>query len=848
MRRTTLVSLTAALLSAWTHGSTGLPPSSFGGNPQYTVQSLTTDGVASFTLSPGSGGSSITATFDATGVNTSTSVITTNSPHGLAVGALVSFSTPGGGTLPSGATTTNQYNVNVISSTQLQFYGSSGGNIWRHAVNGQSDFNHLTTQGTGTGNLITDITYREYTNIALGSGSCAGVIATVYTQSSAVKGVYITNPGHGCTTSDTLTIPTLPSPDSGLTGASLAVTQVGLATSRTSARTPFFVQVSAKGIWATSPTGNGTIPFNGYEDLEYSWNFGDPSGTETFTRPTDGATVNANTDQIGPQAMYVYRRPGTFTITVTARGWNGSQPVVATKTQTVTATGGVPTKEVWFNPGGTGGNLGTHADPFTSTNASSSLLTFMDSAPLTKTDWVAHFARGSAFTGGRGLQASASTITGMRLDDCDDYTCVAKYEPNGPGAKPAFNSANDHPILIAPNGTPNVFNDITISNIAFNGSGTNGSFVNSTFGLHTFGYLDNVDITATGVANGSYTDILTGSGAVVGFGLYKVTVTGDAAAQTFGGAAQFVSLSCGVWYGVIGNTVTGGGGSNNPGANHGYYTFDSNFLPRDQVYYAWNTNGLTPSRVYLIKARMSYGGGGTSFIQNYASNINTLIENASETDTYAYTNANAIVDGNGLSSTGGFNAFTIYNGPTQQPSVTIRNNRAWGIANIFNPFSTTPVVTTTSFKVYKNKAYTAVAGVELGNFDSPTACDSAPPQYTCSPWTIPQQVTDNQFKQAAASQPSVFALAFSQFAPAGTAAGSQFLRNQYYASSTGPVTNVFGNWDNGIGGVYSSFGTWKSSTGLDTGTGVNASTFDNTGAIPPGWVTATPSQWSDFGP
>src|ERR1017187_4811943 len=64
----------------------------------------------------------------------------------------------------------------------------------------------------------------------------------------------------------------------------------GIACSRTSGKTPCFIQVSASNITAdTTPAP--------YEDLSYSWNFGDPPGTETFTNPVTGATVNANTDQ-----------------------------------------------------------------------------------------------------------------------------------------------------------------------------------------------------------------------------------------------------------------------------------------------------------------------------------------------------------------------------------------------------------------------------------------------------------------------------------------------------------------------------------------------------------------------
>ena len=87
----------------------------------------------------------------------------------------------------------------------------------------------------------------------------------------------------------------------------------GIVTSRdadvTSALTPYFVQASASAITATGTSAP-------YEDLEYGWDFGDPSGVETFTRPTDGVTVNANTGQIWTEASYVYRSAGTYIITL----------------------------------------------------------------------------------------------------------------------------------------------------------------------------------------------------------------------------------------------------------------------------------------------------------------------------------------------------------------------------------------------------------------------------------------------------------------------------------------------------------------------------------------------------
>jgi hypothetical protein len=86
--------------------------------------------------------------------------------------------------------------------------------------------------------------------------------------------------------------------------------------SRTSGYAPLFVHVSAD---VESDTAHA------YTDLHYEWNFGDAAGVETFRHPVTGQTVSANTDQTGPEAFYVYRNPGSFTIRLKVKGWNGTR-------------------------------------------------------------------------------------------------------------------------------------------------------------------------------------------------------------------------------------------------------------------------------------------------------------------------------------------------------------------------------------------------------------------------------------------------------------------------------------------------------------------------------------------
>jgi hypothetical protein len=113
---------------------------------------------------------------------------------------------------------------------------------------------------------------------------------------------------------------------------------------RTSSQIPAFIQVSASAITAkgriVSPGGvTVTGPeLRPYERLEYSWDFGDPAGKEIFQNysiyPFTGVPVNANNQQWGPEACYVYRKPGTYTITLNIRGRNPTGTDYITKSVT----------------------------------------------------------------------------------------------------------------------------------------------------------------------------------------------------------------------------------------------------------------------------------------------------------------------------------------------------------------------------------------------------------------------------------------------------------------------------------------------------------------------------------
>ncbi len=276
--------------------------------------------------------------------------------------------------------------------------------------------------------------------------------------------------------------------DGGQPGGSVTTTLV----------TPAFIQCSAE-----NTTSVGTSrPFS---DLEFTWNFGDPSGTESITHPISGIPVNANDHQWGPLAAYVWRAAGTYTITLRVRGCANGHPATrylggggaclngaftrASVTKTVTVSAFVPTTDLYFNAStGADGNICSLASPCQHLSKLRTLIASAGNNARYNLDCTQTFSDAADGI----IETANQSYAHLRIRNAG---------ADCPGADPVVSvtGGTDPMFWIGQNGAGGVKSDIVISHIKFtNGgsfAGAEGLFLsgnNTGGGSLNFVYFDNV--------------------------------------------------------------------------------------------------------------------------------------------------------------------------------------------------------------------------------------------------------------------------------------------------------------------------------------------------------------------
>lgn len=515
-------------------------------------------------------------------------------------------------------------------------------------------------------------------------------------------------------------------------------------------QTPAFIHVSASAVTAVGSS-------NPYENLEYTWHFGDASGAETFLSPYLGTTVNANTAQTGPEAAYVYRNPGTYTITLTCRGKNGSGFTTAAATLDVTVSAFSPTGgDYYFDAvSGSDSNAGTQAAPFKTTVKFNSLVG-------TANNMRFNFMRGQTFTGAA-LDITRATFNGLRID------------AYGTGANPiivASSSSSNGAINFSPgHGANNVTQqDAVVSNINFqNASGVGGGVIvaigtaspSSGTGLvDTDIYFDNCSASDPNNNGGNCVQIQTVAAGPpaqtfnnMGFwgGSYTLSTTGtNGGTGILGGAHQYCFF--------VGVNVSGNGASR-PSRNHHFYMHTGlNLLCRWNVCGLSGTSSSNYSRLYSFRLAYSppadLGTDGTAFYGQYFCISDNhcfgtqyaMICGANNNNNPATSRVKQFVVErilfDNLPAGGGSGVFTA----TCAETLTVRDCNVWGCGAAggemwFNPNGVNADAIFLRAHIYRNQVYDTIGMggiVYVG-----VAWGSGGP--------FPQVVTDNKFYSTSSS-------------------------------------------------------------------------------------------------
>ena len=137
----------------------------------------------------------------------------------------------------------------------------------------------------------------------------------------------------------------------------------------TSNEAPKALFVSASNVTSVGTRTKTSNAVNPYLDLEYRWTItnNDDSAVENLELildPRTGNYINPYTDQISPEATFILREPGTYKVTLTARGMSSTFGTVIeqTRTETVTVTASTLSK-VWYD-GLSGNDANDGLDPW----------------------------------------------------------------------------------------------------------------------------------------------------------------------------------------------------------------------------------------------------------------------------------------------------------------------------------------------------------------------------------------------------------------------------------------------------------------------------------------------------
>ena len=569
-------------------------------------------------------------------------------------------------------------------------------------------------------------------------------------------------------------------------------TSGGIALSRNSGQTPAFVQASASAIVCTGTivdSDGNTLARHSvspYEDLEYHWNFGDPSGTETFVRPTDGVAVNANIAQHGPEAAYCYRSPGTYTITLTIRRWtardalrrpNAFVETTVTATFTVTAFDSSRGGEWFFDSAAPAGGYGNEKSPFNS-------LTTLQSK-VARSGTSIHIKRGSVFSGTSGIDIRGTEVNGLRIDAYG----------TGENPKVQVSSGGQAPLTLfnsnTTNGRPYPKTDIVISNIDFVNLSTRNAVVIINL-LATAGigdtlrdnYFDRCNLVSS-EGNGTPFDTVTAH-ASYRMGFWGGSIVGSQTPDTGCRSGIFTSMTS--WYFMVGIAVSGAAtGTASTSGHHIYASVATHTL------YRWVTLGPGPHRNLGIKLRARVLGAYSPYHVVSECNLTGVQfglapgnENNSSTLAKGRLN-NLVVQNCAIHDLPGGCAYFA-----STASATFRDNLLWRTGGrLMTPSGDLNDLFVG--KTYRNKVYSEFANAAMIDY---TGADGL--------WRMPQQITDNVFYYTS-SDAKVIKLNVSDM----QTNGSLIDRNHYWAPNDTDRKYLFNKSTGVVFGPTGTAGTWQ---------------------------------------